>query len=133
MNSHDVVTLFTNVPIKETLAIIRKGLEEDKTLHKCTKLQLDDMELLDFVLSTKYFSYDGRIYRQIQGAPMGSLVSVVVSNLYMEDHEEKSMGSAPKEMKPKIWKRYVDDSSRSSCTIRGRFTPHLTAWIRWAV
>ena len=41
---------------------------------------------------------------------MGIPVSVVVSNLYMEDHEEKSIGSEPKEMKPTIWKRYVDDS-----------------------
>ena len=81
------------------------------TFHKCTKLLPDDiLELLDFVLSTTYFSYDGRIYRQIQGALMGSPVSVVVSKLYMEDHEEKSIGSAPNEMKQKMWKRYVDDS-----------------------
>ena len=82
MNSHDVVSLFTTVPIKETMAIIRERLEEDKTLHKHTKLHLDDiMDLLDFMLSTTYFSYDDRIYRQIQGAAIGCPVSVVVSNL----------------------------------------------------
>ena len=105
MNSHDVVRLFTNVPIKEVMAIIRKRVEEDKAIHKCTKFLPEDiMELLDFVLSITYFAYDSRIYKQIQHAPMGSLVSVVMSNLYTQDHEEKSMGSAPKEMKPKIWK-----------------------------
>ena len=105
MNSHDAVSLFTNVPINESLVIIKKRLEEDKTLHKCTRLLSDDMmEFMDFVESTTYFSYDGRIYWQTQGAPMGSQVSVVVSNLYIEDHE-KSIGSAPKEMKPTIWKK----------------------------
>ena len=117
-----MVSLVTNGPIRETPVVIRKRLEEDKTLHKCTNLLLSDiLELLDFVLSTTYFSYDGRIYRQIQGAPMGSLVSVVVSNLYMEDHEEKSLSSALKEMKPQIWKRYINNSFRSSSK-----TPSLT-------
>ena len=34
----------------------------------------------------------------------------MVSNLYMEDHEEKSIQSVSLDMKPNIWKRYVDDS-----------------------
>ena len=39
------------------LAIIRKRLEVDKPFHKCTNLQPDDiLELLDFMLSTTYFS-----------------------------------------------------------------------------
>ena len=41
---------------------------------------------------------------------MGNPVSVVVSNLFMEDHEETAIATAPPEMKPQIWRRYVDDS-----------------------
>ena len=41
---------------------------------------------------------------------MWSPVSVVVSNLFMEDYEEMAITIAPPEMKPKIWKRYIDDS-----------------------
>ena len=33
MNSHDVVSLFTNVLIREALIFIRKKLRSDKTLH----------------------------------------------------------------------------------------------------
>ena len=59
---------------------------------------------------------------------MGSLVSVVVSNLYMEDHEEKSIHSEPKEMKPKIWKRYVDDLFKIiKHDQRGPVTAHLNS------
>ena len=44
----------------------------------------------------------------------------------MKDHEEKSIGSALKEMKPKIWKRYVDDSFKIiKQDQRDPFTDHL--------
>ena len=33
MNSHNVVSLFTNVPIREALIVIRKKLRSGKTLH----------------------------------------------------------------------------------------------------
>jgi len=111
MNSHDVVSLFTNVPIKDALKAIEDKLKKDKTLKERTMLAPEDiMELMDFVLSTTYFSYGGKIYQQIQGAPMGSPVSVVVANMYMEAHEEEAMDTAPLTVRPKMWKRYVDDS-----------------------
>ena len=34
MKFHDVVSLFTNVPIKKVLKVIRKKLEEDRTLSE---------------------------------------------------------------------------------------------------
>ena len=32
MNFHNIVSLFTNVPIKKALEVIKKKLEEDRTL-----------------------------------------------------------------------------------------------------
>jgi len=41
---------------------------------------------------------------------MGSLVSSVVANMFMEHLlEEKLHATAPKELKPKLWKSYGDD------------------------
>ena len=122
-----VVSFFTNLVIKEALQMIGRCLKEDKTLASLTKLTLEDiMDLLEFVLPTTYFMFDGNIYKQIQGAPMGNPVLVVVSNLYMADHE-MSIQSAPLEMKPKIRKRYVDDSFEIVKGQRDPFTVHFNS------
>ena len=111
MNSHDVVNLFTNVPIKKVLEVSRKKLEEDRTLSERTNLTTDiRMRLLEFVMSTMYFQFDGQYYQQVNGASMGSPVSVVVSDMFVEHLEEEAMDNAPPEMRPKIWHHYIDDS-----------------------
>ena len=94
MNSHDMVSLFTNVPLDQVMSVIRKRLESDNTLCERTNLLTDDiMSLLEFMLSTTYFQFD--CFQQVFGAPMDSPVLVAVADLYMEDLEEKSMDTAP--------------------------------------
>ena len=83
--SHDVVSLFTNTPISKALEVIRQRLVEDNTLKQRSKLSVDDvMEILEFVLTTTYFSFRGQIYQQKFGTAMGSPVIPIVANLYME-------------------------------------------------
>ena len=67
------------------------------------------MELLEFILTTTYFSFRGQFYRQKFGTAMGSPVSPLVANMFMEHLEQKLLSTAPEELKPKLWKRYVDD------------------------
>ena len=40
---------------------------------------------------------------------MGSPVSPIVANLFLEDLEQRAMSTAPASCKPRLWKRYVDD------------------------
>jgi hypothetical protein len=109
-NSHDVVSLFTNTPIVESLNVIKERLQQDNTLKERTLLTVDDIiELLRFILTTTYFSFRDKIYKQKFGAAMGSPVSPVVANLYMEFLEQQAIATAPMECKPRLWKRYVDD------------------------
>ena len=55
--SHDVVSLFTNVPIQEALDVIKDRLERDNTRKDRTNLDVDDiMMLLKFVCKSKYMS-----------------------------------------------------------------------------
>jgi len=108
--SHDVVSLFTNIPVADSLKVIRERLDRDKSWSHKTLLDVDDvMELLKFILTTKYFCFLGQICRQKFGTAMGSPVSPLVANLFMEYLEQKLLDTAPMELKPGLWKRYVDD------------------------
>jgi hypothetical protein len=63
-NSHDVASLFINTPIQKTMEIIRDRFNNDTTLPNGTKLTANDiMELLEFILTTTYFTFRGRYTR----------------------------------------------------------------------
>ena len=67
-------------------------------------------DLLGFILRATYFSYNGSFYEQQEGAAMGSPVSAVIANLYMEVFEEQALQSCDPQLRPRVWKRYVDDT-----------------------
>ena len=104
------LSLLTNTPIEKCLDIIKGRLDEDTTLKDRTKLNsVDIIELLQFILTTTYFSFRGQIYCQIFGAAMSSSVSAIVADLYMEWLEKEAILTAPLDCRPRFWRRYVDD------------------------
>lgn len=66
------------------------------------------MELTQHCLKNTYFIHNEQRYKQVEGAPMGSPLSPVIANLFMENLEEKALDTAA--FKPKLWLRYVDDT-----------------------
>ena len=109
MMSFDVKALFTSIPIQPALNIIKKLLEEDTSLHQRTTMAVKHTYcLLEFYLTNTYFSFQGKLYEQKEGAAMGSPISPIVANIFMEDFENRSLATSP--CTPKIWKRFVDDA-----------------------
>ena len=93
--SHDVVALFLSIPIPEAMKIIGERLEEDTTLAKRMNRSANNIiELLQFTMSTTYFSFKGKLYEQTFGKAMGSPVSIVVVNLYLECREQTALATS---------------------------------------
>ena len=83
--SYDVSALFTSILIKSLIPIIKNKLEQDTELNKQASMSTNNiLELLEFCLCNTYFLFKGQFYKQTNGAAMGSPVSPVVENLYME-------------------------------------------------
>ena len=107
--SYDVSSLFTSIPVKSALEVVKSKLEQDKALQQRTSLSINNiMDLLEFCLCNTYFLFQGKHYEQTQGAAMGSPVSPVIANIYMESFEDRALSSAVNP--PRWWKRYVDDT-----------------------
>ena len=106
ITSYDVSALFTSVPIDPAINIIKGRLELIQELHSRTTMKVEHIiSLLEFCLKTTYFQFQGKFYEQIQGAAMGSPISPIVANLFMEDFEVKAINTA--QCPPNMWKRHV--------------------------
>ena len=106
--SYDAKALFTSVPIQPALKIIKELLEDDKELHQRTSMTVNSITcLLEFSLSSTYFTFQDKYYEQVEGAAMGSPISPKVANMYMEDLEMRAINTSPH---IPLWKRFVDDT-----------------------
>jgi len=73
MVSLDVVFLFTEVPIVDSLELLSHHFEDDV------------LALFIHVLTSTYFCFNGQFYEQTDGVAMGSPLSLVTANFFMED------------------------------------------------
>ena len=94
--SYDVKALFTSVPIEPAIKIIKQHLENDKELQQRTSMSVQHIiMLLEFCLKNTHFVFQGRFYEQTEGPAMGSPLSPIIANLYMEAFEERAINTAP--------------------------------------
>ena len=108
MVSFDVVSLFTNVPVDEAILVISNRLQQDETLKERTSIPIPELcHLVELCLRSTYSQFGQTFFEQVQGAAMGSPLSPIVANIFMEDLEMRALEMSPH--KPRMWLRYVDD------------------------
>ena len=82
---------------------------KDESLKERTNIPSDAIcQLTETCLRATYFMFEDQFYEQVDGAEMGSPLSPIVANLYMESFERSALSSA--RLTPTMWHRYVDDT-----------------------
>ena len=85
--SYDMTSLFTNIPLQETIDIaISLIFNHNPNLNITTK---ELKKLLLFATSQTHFIFNSEFYNQIDGVAMGSPLAPVLVNIFMVFHESK--------------------------------------------
>ncbi|CAG4951020.1 unnamed protein product [Parnassius apollo] len=101
MVSFDVQSLFTCLPIEDCKSIVTRKLEYNNMLAEYSVL-------LKHCLTSGYLLWKEEFYKQVDGVAMGSPVSPIVADIFMEDFEEKALLTAP--VNPRFYKREHEGS-----------------------
>jgi hypothetical protein len=83
MVSFNVVSLFTNVPVTDSLKLLNQHFQEDI------------LALFRHVLTSTCFCFDGQYYEQTDGVAMGSPLSPVIA-----DFLRKNLRGGPSNEQP---------------------------------
>ena len=122
--SFDVSSLFTNIPLRETIDIaIDYAYKNNQTIEGLSKLQFK--KLLTIATSETNFIFNEQVYDQIDGVAMGSPLAPILANIFMRSFEEKAINNYEGEL-PTYYRRYVDD-----CFLIFRQTAHCDAFFNY--
>ena len=89
--SYDVSSLFTNVPLEETIQILADKAFTNNWFNETHHLNLSRMHLVDLLrASTKdqLFQFNGQLYVQTGGVAMGSPLGLLLANVFMGSIKE---------------------------------------------
>ena len=104
--SYNITSLFTNIPLQETIDIAINLIFNHNPNLNITKKELKKLFL--FATSQTHFLFSSKFYNQIDGVAMGSHLVPALANIFMSFYESKWLNEYNLN-KPKFYLRYVDD------------------------
>ena len=107
--SFDVVSLFTNVPLLHTVNIILNKVYSDHLISTTLKKPTLKKLVLD-CCQKSIFSFNNKLYKQVDGLSMGMVMAPVMAGIVMVDLEEKIIKPLINKNIIKFYSRYVDDT-----------------------
>ena len=90
--SYDVSSLFTKVPLDETIEIlVNRAFSNNwfNTTHNLTLTRTDLVDLLSVATKGQLFQFDGALYEQTDGVAMGSTFGPLLTNVFMSSTLER--------------------------------------------
>ena len=105
MCSFDVSSLFTNVPLDETIKICSGALYNNSDLQTLIPKDVF-LKLMKSAISSVEFSFNNTMCKQTYGIAMGSPLGPALANIFVGYYEEKFSQT----QKPTAYFRYVDDT-----------------------
>lgn len=106
MISFDIIDLYTNVPTSQTIKIIERSLKDRNV--DCLEIE-SFINLLTACTNQNFFSFDNNYYKIINGLPMGSPLSPILSNIFMDRIDKQILANQTFKNQIIFYKRYVDD------------------------
>ena len=101
--SFDISSLFTNVPLAETIEICADALYNDDSMAPSFPRNIF-VELMQLATSSVEFSFNNNMHRQIDGVAMGSPLGPALANIFVGYQEAKLFNIAKR---PLVYFRYV--------------------------
>ena len=102
----DVSSLYTNIPLEESLEIMEK---EFFPKTNCSIPTTYLVRMLELILKCNNFTFNRKHFLQVNGTAMGTRVAPTYANLFMAHFEETYVYSYRNNSKPRIWFRFIDD------------------------
>ena len=108
MVSFDVTSLYTNIPIIDTLNTIKDYVNNDDQFTRKTAIPQDKLlYLINLVLTTTWYTFNYLFYQQTDGVALRSPASSITAETYMQAHEQTAISMALHP--PIVWEQFVDE------------------------